>query len=150
MPGEDHIDGALGRRAQQVLGAFGAHSRFPVDQASRKYARLDRALAFHQQLADEDRLLGVIGDGAGGHVRCDGLVGVGIFQAGDGTEARPDLLATQRLGGHAQGIAQRQTVEGAEGTIVRAHFVAPNCKCRRKCSGSSRLSTYSMKRSRRS
>jgi hypothetical protein len=33
------------------------------------------------------------------------LVGVGIFQAGNGTEALLHLLTAQGLGGHAQGIA---------------------------------------------
>ncbi len=150
VAGEDHVDCALGRRAEQILRTLGAHYGFPIDQALGEHRRLDLACAFHQQLADQDRLFSVIGDGAGRHVWRDGLVGVGVFQGGDGTETLLHLLAAQGLGRHAQSVAQGQTVEGAKGAICRGHFDAPNCRCRRKCSGSSRLSTYSMKRSRRS
>ena len=48
MAGEDHVDRALGGRPEQVLGAFGAHVCFPIDQALGKHGGLDLALALHQ------------------------------------------------------------------------------------------------------
>ncbi len=150
VPGKDQVDGTLGRRPEQILGALGAHPCFPVDQPLGEYGGCDLALALDQQLTDQDRLFSVVGDGARGHIRCDGLVGASRFQGSDGPEALLHLLTAQGLGRHTQGIAQGQTVEGAEGAGLRGHFEDPNCKCRRKCTGSSKLSTYSMKRSRRS
>ena len=103
-------------------------------------------LTLDQQLADQDRLFGVVGDRALGHIGGDRLIGTGIFKVGDFAEARLDLGAAQGLGRHAQRVAQGQAVERAKRTIERGHFEGPNCRCRRKCTGSSRLSTCSMKR----
>ena len=58
----DGIDGALGRRAEQVVAAARLDVALPVDQ------RLDPALVvealagFQQYAAEKQRLLGVVGD----------------------------------------------------------------------------------------
>ncbi|MNP03314.1 hypothetical protein D3C76_951970 [compost metagenome] len=104
------------------------------------------AFAFEQQLTNQNCLFGVIGDRALGHIGGDRLIGASIFKVGDVAESRLDVGAAQGLGRHAQRVAQGQAVERAKRTIERGHFEGPNCRCRRKCTGSSRLSTCSMKR----
>ena len=45
---EDHLDRALGRRPQQILGAFGLHGGLPGNQALGKQVGVNIALAFDQ------------------------------------------------------------------------------------------------------
>ena len=146
VAGEDHFDRAFGRRAEQILRALGLHRGFPFDQTLREDGRFDVAVAFDQQFADQNRLFGVIGDRAFRHVRGDRLQWPGILQIGDLAEARLDGFAVQRLRRHAQRVAEGQAIKSTEGTVERGHFDSPNCRCRRKCTGSSRLSTSSIKR----
>ncbi|MNG04637.1 hypothetical protein D3C84_877830 [compost metagenome] len=128
------------------MRALGLHRSFPFDQALREHRRFNPTRAIDQQLTDQNGLFGVVGDRALGHVRGDRLIRAGVLQITDFTEARLDFGAAQRLCRHAQRIAQGQSIKGAQGTVKQGHCVFPNCRCSRKCTGSSRLSTCSMKR----
>ncbi len=100
---------------EQILRALGLHLGFPLDQALREDRRFDAALAFDQQLTDQNRLFGVVGDRAFGHVGGDRLQGTGVLQIGDLAEAGLDGFAVQRLRRHAQRITEGQAVETHRG-----------------------------------
>jgi hypothetical protein len=65
-----------------------------------------------EQPAQQDRLLGVVGDTAGRHARGDGMTGRGGLEAGqERAPAIADLRPGQHLRRHAQRVANRQPVQ---------------------------------------
>ena len=113
---QHRVDRAAGGRAEQVERPARGHVALPGDQAVRQFARVHPA--GQQQAAEQDRLLGVVGDGAGRHARGDRVPGRGGLEPG---QQRPpavdDLLPGQHLRGHAERVADRQAVQGAPGPV---------------------------------
>jgi hypothetical protein len=102
---------APGRGAEQVERAAGGHVALPADQGVGQLARVDDAAPADQQPAEQDRLLGVIGDRPGRQARGDRVPGrTGLEAVQQPAPARHDLGAGEQLRGHAERIADRQPV----------------------------------------
>ena len=79
-------------------------------------------MACDEESAKEDDLLGVVGDRPGGHARGDGVARRGWFEAVDlSAPAFGDLTAGEHLGGHAQRIADGQSIQHASGAFAGFH-----------------------------
>jgi hypothetical protein len=69
-----------------------------------------------QEPAEQDGLLGIVGDRPGGHPGGDGVAGRGGLEAAqERTPAIAYLLTGEHLGGHAERIAYRQPVQRTPG-----------------------------------
>ena len=79
--GQDRLDRALGGRAEEVERPAGGHLAFPGDQGGGELAGVDRAVA--EKPAQQDRLLGVVGDRARGQAGRDRVAGRGGLEAGE-------------------------------------------------------------------
>ena len=69
-------------------------------------------------MAEQDGLLGVVGDGAGRHPGRDRVPGGRGLEPGE--QRAPllgDLPPAEQLRRHAKGVAYRQAVEGAAGPV---------------------------------
>ena len=136
LAGEHRVDGALGRRPEQVERALRSHAVLPGDELAREGGGLDVAVPLDDEAGGEERLFGVVGDGGGGHPGGEGVV-VGRGQEGrDGPVAGGDLLARHQLRGHAEGVANGESGERGERAVVLAHESESNSKCSRKWAGS--------------
>jgi hypothetical protein len=112
--GQDGGDGALGRGAEEVERAACRHIAFPADQGLGQLTGIDYAIALDQEPAEQNGLLGVVGDRSGRHARRDRVPGRGGLEAVQ--QAAPPiayLLTRKQLRGHAKGIAYRQAVKRA-------------------------------------
>ena len=94
--GQDGGDGALGGGAEEVERAAFGHVALPADQGGGQFVGVDRAVPLDQEPAEQDGLLGVVGDRPGGHARGDGVAGRGGLEAGQERAPAVDDLAPGR------------------------------------------------------
>ena len=95
----------------------------PSDQGLGEGERVDAAVARDEQPGQQQRLLGVVGDRAGGHPGRDDLARPAARQPGDRAVVGEDVGAPHRLGRHAQGIADGQAGQGAQRAVGQCPFV---------------------------
>jgi hypothetical protein len=106
----DRLDRASRRRAQEIRRAAGPHALLPGEQALGERARFDPSAARHEEPPEEHRLLGVVRDGARGQPGGDRMIPVRCLEPGEqGSPPSDDLGARERLGGHAQRVADGQS-----------------------------------------
>jgi hypothetical protein len=110
-PGEHRLDRAAGGGAEQVKRTACGHVTLPGDERGREFAGIDPA--GEQQAAEQDSLLGVVGDRPGGHPGRDRMPGRGRLEPGEQRSPQcGDLPPAQQLRGHAERITDRQTIQG--------------------------------------
>ncbi len=92
----------------------------PTSQSVKRWAFVNWIWPSLAQLGDQNGLLGVIGDGAGRHVRCNGLVSVNVFRAVMAPGALYLLAARVGWSAWQQGPGHRRR----QGAIFIGHFDA--------------------------
>ena len=99
----------FGGRPQQVKRPLGFHIGFPLQQITGVPGVVEIAAVFDKPMCEYERLLRIVGNRTGLHIRRDGLLRHGIHERGDRTAIIPSYAGLRHaLRGHAQRIAQRK------------------------------------------
>jgi hypothetical protein len=110
--GGQRADGPPGGRAEQVQRPAGAHGSLPGHQPSRQLGGISAPVPLDQQPRQQHCLLSVVGNRAGRLSGRERMIGRSGPESPD-EHAVPgnDLFPGQRLGGHAERIADGQPVK---------------------------------------